>query len=346
MKKIILFICFVIHACFYAGPKRIPFDFELTIAAIFNNDEKAVNHELKHLVIGYAKLSKGKNPTTIKDALLKEHTVPQIEHKKLMKDEQFNLIMIAAFKGNVEILKSIIKTIPIPEESDHTKSERLNKKQNEKARIACMSEYLNKQNINGRTALMLAELSGNNETIRYLLSQKPDTARVDFYDHGFYWYLPAHLLVDAIVANDRDAITLYLFPPAFPRKCNRLVVNQQVNEEFKRHEDERITPLMAIAAKKLKAQTDDETEDDKNNRDYFVNLAKLLISRIDIKKENNYHRTALEYAIAANNTPITELLMDKEAKPQHDEIPPEHVLVATAESDSSPITSHNSDDSQ
>jgi ankyrin repeat protein len=342
MKKIVLFVCFLAHACSYAGPKVVPFDPQLTISAIFNNDQKIVDDQLKHLIIRYTKLSGTKNPTIIKDALLKEHVVPQIQHKKLKEDDTFNLIMIAAFTGKVAILRSIVNAIPIPEESDHTKSERLNKKQNDKVRREYMSEYLNRQNNHGRTALMLAELSRNNETVQYLVSQEPDISRVDFYGHGFYWYLPAHLLVDAIVANDQDAITLYLFPPTFPRKCNRLVINQQINTEFERPIDERITSLMAIAAKIPESQTEEE-------KIYFIDLAKLLISRIDIKKENNYHRTALQYAIAANNTPITELLVDKEAellKPQRDEIPPEHVLVATAESDSSPIVSHNSDDSQ
>ncbi len=335
-------MCFLVYACSYAGPKVVPFNSELTISAIFNNDQKTVDDQLKPLIIRYTKLSGTKNPTMIKDALLRDHVVPEIKHKKLKEDDQFNLIMIAAYSGHVGILKSIIKAIPIPEESDDTEMEGLNKKQNDKVRIACMSEYLNRQNNHGRTALMLAELSRNNEAVQYLVSQKPDMARVDFYGHGFYWYLPTQLLVNAIVANDQDAITLYLPPPAFPRKCNRLVINQQINTEFERPIDERITPLMAIAAKIPESQTEEE-------KFYFIDLAKLLISRIDIKKENNYHRTALQYAIAANNTPITELLVDKEAellKPQHDEIPPEHVLVATAESDSSPFVSHNSDDSQ
>jgi ankyrin repeat protein len=319
MKKILLFIYILVHAYSYAGPKRIPFDFESIVAAIFNDDQEIVCGQLDQLMFEYAKWSNKLKDSTLRDKMLKEHAVPQIEHEKLKKDEQFNLIMIAALKGKAKILESIIKIIP------------------EKT----LPEYLNKQNNNGRTALMLAGLSGNNETIQYLLSQKPDVGRVDFNGRKFYRYFPPHLLVNAIVANDQNAIDLYLPQPGYPKKCNRLTINQQINKEFERPEDERVTPLMAIAAKIPESQTE-------HDKIYFIKLAQLLISRVDIKRENNYKRTALMYAIAANNNPITELLMAKEKEllePQSEEIPPEHRPVVKNESESSTFTIHSSDES-
>ncbi len=276
-KTSVMLIGILFHSYGYSMKERlVRFNLETAIIALLHNDHDTFNEQLNLL----SKRSGRVNISQmIKDV--------GIQHPELNNEDQFSFILIAGYMCNKEAFE----------------------------RLLSLGGYVNQQNNWGRTPLMLAGLSGNDDMIRYLLSKGADASKKDFYDHTLKSYIPykTQNFVSAITQGNKFFIELYMPEQKVAKKRgNRLVIIKSINEEFKNPEDETVTPLMAIAAKK---QFTPET-----NPQYYANLAgKLIGMGVKVNQQNKYGRTALMYATMAENGLMIQTLRESGANPDlHD----------------------------
>lgn len=282
LKKLsMILVCIIFHSyCYSMKEQLVRFNLEAAIVALLHDDLTTLNLHLNALSkkTGHGNVSK-----TIKGI--------GIKHEKLEDNEMFSLILIAAYKCNQNAFEKLLSS----------------------------GGNVNQQNNWGRTPLMLAGLSGNNDMMRYLLSKGADKFKKDFQDHTLKWYIPykTHNFVDAIIEGNKFFIELYT-PEQEVAKThgNRSIVVESINEKFQNPQDEKVTPLMAIAAKTEFEANPEADEDHKYDKDrqYYANLAgKLIGMGVKVDKQNNYGKTALMYATIAGNGLMMQALRESGA---------------------------------
>jgi ankyrin repeat protein len=266
--------------------RLVRFNLEATMIALLHNDYDTFNEQLNLL-------SKRSGRVNISQMIKNVG----IQHPELNNEDQFSFILIAGYMCNKEAFE----------------------------RLLSLGGYVNQQNNWGRTPLMLAGLSGNDDMIRYLLSKGADASKKDFYDHTLKSYIPYKTknFISAITEGNKFFIKLYRPELKVAKKRgNRLVIIESINEEFKNPEDETVTPLMAIAAKTKFEANPEADEDHKYDKDrqYYANLAgKLIGMGIKVNQQNKYGRTALMYATMAENGLMMQTLRESGANPDlHD----------------------------
>jgi hypothetical protein len=258
----------------------IRFNLETAIIALLHDDHDTFNQQL---TLFSKKSGRGNVSRMIKGV--------GIQRPELEDNEMFSLILIAAYKCNQDAFEKLLS----------------------------LGGNVNQQNNWGRTPLMLAGLSENYAMLEYLMSKKANPLIKDFRDNTFKWYFPykTHHFVRVITEGNKTLIEL-LMPEQKVAKAhgNRSVVVKSINEKFQNPQDEKVTPLMAIAAKTEFEANPEADEDHKYDKDrqYYANLAgKLIGMGVKVDKQNNYGKTALMYATIAGNGLMMQALRESGA---------------------------------